>query len=255
LAVYIATSNPGKLRDFAAAAAEFSRQVLPLPGFTSLATVEEDGATFSANPRKKAEHYSRRAPDKKDELVLADDSGLEVFALQGEPGVRSARYALLSQTGSATPETLPVNDRLTLDLRATDSRDKDLLAADSRAADLLATDLLDTDLLGNDARNNLLLLRKLRGIRPAQRGARFVCVLAAARQGSVLKTFRGELRGSILESPRGRGGFGYDPLFYVPSLARTMAELSPEQRTRIGHRGHAFKKFLQWLDETGLAEC
>lgn len=226
-AIYIATSNPGKLRDFSAAAAEFSRQVLPLPDFASLASVEEDGETFSANAKKKAEYYSRHAP--KDALVLADDSGLEVFALHGEPGVHSARYAQ-----SAAAEISPAEDRLTVK-----SRDTDSLASDS---------------LENDALNNLLLLRKLHGMAPGRRGARFVCVLAAARQGSVLKTFRGELRGSILESPRGRGGFGYDPLFYVPSLARTMAELSPEERTRIGHRGQAFKKFLQWLDEKGLAK-
>jgi XTP/dITP diphosphohydrolase len=210
-AIYIATSNPGKLRDFAAAA-KSSGQILPLPGFASFASVEEDGATFAANSRKKAEHYSRHAPHE-DGLVLADDSGLEVFALQGEPGVRSARYSV--QSGAAPPEISLTDDRLTL-----------------------------------DARNNLRLLRELQGIEPARRGARFVCVLAAARQGSVLKTFRGELRGIILESPRGHGGFGYDPLFYVPALGRTMAELSPEERARIGHRGQAFKKFLQWLNRS-----
>jgi XTP/dITP diphosphohydrolase len=225
-AIYIATSNPGKLRDFAAAA-KSSGQLLPLPGFASFASVEEDGATFAANARKKAEHYSRHAPHE-DGLVLADDSGLEVFALQGEPGVRSARYS--EQSGATPPESSPADDRLT-------------------------TDLLNNDARNNDARNNLRLLRELQGIEPAGRNARFVCVLAAARQGSVLKTFRGELRGTILASPRGHGGFGYDPLFYVPSLGRTMAELSPEERSRIGHRGKAFKKFLQWLNRIDLANC
>lgn len=213
-AIYVATSNPGKLRDFAAAAAESTSRLLPLPGFGSLASVEEDGATFAANARKKAEYYSRYAPNE-DELVLADDSGLEVFALDGEPGVRSARYSLLPKNEGTAPEISPTDDRLTL-----------------------------------DERNNIRLLRELHGIEPARRGARFVCVLAAARQGSVLKTFRGELRGTILESPRGCGGFGYDPLFYVPPLGRTMAELSPEERTRIGHRGNAFKKFLRWVNKS-----
>lgn len=209
--IYIATSNPGKLRDFAAAAAESSSKVLPLPGLESLAAVEEDGATFSANARKKAEHYSHHAPND-DALVLADDSGLEVFALDGEPGVRSARYALVPRSGYAA-KLSPADDRL-----------------------------------GLDDRNNLRLLRELQGIEPAHRGARFVCLLAAARGGSILKTFRGELRGTILESPRGHGGFGYDPLFCVPQLGRTMAELSPEERSSIGHRGKALKKILQWLN-------
>src|SRR3954468_18644769 len=88
--IYIATSNPGKLRDFAAAAEIEGVRVEALPGFAELPEVEEDGETFSANARKKAEHYSRLAPRK---LVLADDSGLEVGALGGAPGVRSARYA------------------------------------------------------------------------------------------------------------------------------------------------------------------
>src|SRR5437588_6341980 len=88
--IYIATSNAGKLRDFTAAARPHSVTVLPLPGFSELPEVEEDGATFEANARKKAEHYSRLFPS---HLVLADDSGLEVYALGGAPGVHSARFA------------------------------------------------------------------------------------------------------------------------------------------------------------------
>lgn len=96
--VFIATSSPGKLRDFAAAAGEV--EVLPLPGFASLPAAVEDGATFEENARKKAEHYSRLAPGK---LVLADDSGLEVEALAGAPGVRSARYAADESPASVLP--------------------------------------------------------------------------------------------------------------------------------------------------------
>src|SRR3954463_14992439 len=88
--IYIATSNAGKLRDFAAAARVNSVEVLPLPGFAEMPSVVEDGATFEANARKKAEHYSRLSADR---LVLADDSGLEVRALRGAPGVHSARFA------------------------------------------------------------------------------------------------------------------------------------------------------------------
>lgn len=88
--VLIATSNPGKLRDFAGAAAALGVEIVPIPGFASLPPVVEDGLTFEANARKKAEAYSRHAAG---QLVLADDSGLEVDALGGAPGVHSARYA------------------------------------------------------------------------------------------------------------------------------------------------------------------
>ena len=88
--IFIATSNPGKIRDFAGAAAVFGIEVTPLPNFSSLPPVVEDGATFEANARKKAESYSRYASG---EIVIADDSGLEVDALDGAPGVHSARYA------------------------------------------------------------------------------------------------------------------------------------------------------------------
>lgn len=97
--VLIATSNPGKLRDFAAAAAEHGIAVAGLPQFASLPQVAEDQATFEANARKKAEHYSRHAPG---ETILADDSGLEVEALNGAPGVLSARYAARSAEENAS---------------------------------------------------------------------------------------------------------------------------------------------------------
>jgi len=97
--IYIATSNAGKLRDFASAALPHSVKIVPLRGFSKLATVEEDGATFEANARKKAEHYSALFPGS---LVLADDSGLEVQALGGAPGVHSARFAAAVGTGNAS---------------------------------------------------------------------------------------------------------------------------------------------------------
>src|SRR3989454_4937757 len=88
--ILIATSNPGKLRDFAGAASAQEIEVEPVPNFSSIPTVVEDGSTFEANARKKAEGYSRYVPG---EIVVADDSGLEVDALGGAPGVHSARYA------------------------------------------------------------------------------------------------------------------------------------------------------------------
>src|SRR5438270_4166245 len=99
--VYIATSNAGKLRDFAAAARLNAIEVLPLPGFADLPEAVEDGDTFEANARKKAEHYSRRSPGR---LVLADDSGLEVRTMGGAPGVHSARFASEEAAGNASDE-------------------------------------------------------------------------------------------------------------------------------------------------------
>jgi len=199
--VLIATSNPGKLRDFSGAAAVHGVVVQGLPGFRSLPEVAEDGATFEANARKKAEHYSRFAPG---EVVLADDSGLEVDALGGAPGVHSARYAAL-QSG------LPVNNSA-------------------------------------DAANNARLLRELAAVPDDRRSARFVCVIAAARDGRTLGAFCGSAEGRILRAPRGTRGFGYDPLFFFPSLNKTFAELAPEEKAAVSHRGQAFRKFLEWFE-------
>ncbi len=201
--VLIATSSAGKLRDFAGAAAALGIEVAALPGFASLPGVEEDGATFEANARKKAEHYSRLAAG---ELVLADDSGLEVEGLKGEPGVRSARYA---------------------------------------------ADAGGNQSASRDAANHARLLRELETIPDGRRGARFVCVLAASRDGRVLASFRGVAQGTILREPRGGGGFGYDPLFFAPGLGKTFAELTAEEKAAVSHRGQAFRKFLEWYARGG----
>lgn len=203
--VFIATSSSGKLRDFAAVAGEL--EVQSLPGFDSLPSAVEDGATFEENARKKAEHYSRLAPGK---LVLADDSGLEVEALGGAPGARSARYA----------------------------------ADEPSAASSLAA----------DQANNVRLLRELGKTGDSQRAARFVCVIAAARDGRTLATFRGEAAGAIAQAPRGEAGFGYDPLFYFPELGKTFAELAPKEKAAVSHRGAAFRKFLDWHRTDPAAE-
>lgn len=199
--LFIATSNPGKLRDFAAAAASAGIEIASLPGFDRLPAVAEDGATFEENARKKAEHYSRYAPG---ELVLADDSGLEVEVLGGAPGVRSARYA--ADAGGDAP---PPAD--------------------------------------GDAANNARLLREMQDVPQPQRGARFVCVIAAARDGHTVAVFHGEARGHILDVPRGAHGFGYDPLFFFPALGKTFAELTPEEKAAVSHRGQAFRRFLEWM--------
>ncbi|MGH9670628.1 MAG: RdgB/HAM1 family non-canonical purine NTP pyrophosphatase [Terriglobales bacterium] len=197
--IFIATSSAGKLRDFAAAAADV--EVAGLPGFDSLPPTTEDGDTFEENARKKAEHYSRLAPG---ELVLADDSGLEADALGGLPGVRSARYAA------------------------------------DEAGELASS-------MSADEANNARLLRALDTVPDEARGARFVCVIAAARDGRTLASFRGEAAGVIARAPRGAGGFGYDPLFFFPPLDKTFAELAPKEKAAVSHRGAAFRKFLEWF--------
>jgi XTP/dITP diphosphohydrolase len=199
--VYLATSNAGKVHDFAGAAAVHGITLAALPGFAGLPPVLEDGDSFEANARKKAEAYSRGAPGA---IVLADDSGLEVGALGGAPGVDSALYAARASDPAATRNS-------------------------------------------SDAENNARLLRELAAVGDAQRTARFVCVIAAARDGSTLATFRGEAEGRILTDPRGTRGFGYDPLFYLERLKKTFAELAPEEKAAVSHRGRAFARFLDWF--------
>jgi XTP/dITP diphosphohydrolase len=197
--ILIATSNPGKLRDFAGAAVGHGVEIGGIPNFASLPAVVEDGLTFEDNARKKAKEYSRYAVG---EIVVADDSGLEVDALNGAPGVHSARYAA----------------------------DQPHLANEN------------TD----DEANNARLVRELRKVPPEKRTGRFVCVLAAARDGHTLAVFRGTAEGVILDAPRGTSGFGYDPLFYFPEIQKTFAELSAEEKAKYSHRGAAFRKFLEW---------
>ena len=197
--VLVATSNAGKFRDFAGAAAPYGITIASIPHFSSLPQVVEDGITFEENARKKAEAYSLAVPG---ELVLADDSGLEIDALGGAPGVHSARYA------SGEPHGAECNTE--------------------------------------DEANNARVLRELKGVPEAKRTARFVCVLAVARDGQTLHTFRGTAEGVLLEAPRGRNGFGYDPMFYFPQIGKTFAELSAEEKARYSHRGAAFRAFLSW---------
>ena len=197
--IFIATSNPGKIRDFAGAASVHGIEVAPLPNFASLPPVIEDGATFEANARKKAEAYSRHAAG---QLVIADDSGLEVDALGGAPGVHSARYA----------------------------------ADEPHAAET------NTD----DDANNAKLVREIGRLPAEKRTGRFVCWIAAARDGKTLAVFNGKAEGIIIERAKGSKGFGYDPLFYFPAIEKTFAELTPEEKAKYSHRGAAFRAFLEW---------
>lgn len=155
--------------------------------------------TFEANARKKAREYSLAAPG---EVVLADDSGLEIDALGGAPGVHSARYA------AEQPHLAEFN----------------------------------TD----DEENNARVIREISVVPREQRTGRFVCVIAAARDGQTLAVFHGAAEGMILDTPQGKNGFGYDPLFYFPAIQKTFAELTAEEKAAYSHRGKAFRKFLAW---------
>jgi XTP/dITP diphosphohydrolase len=201
--LYAATTSQGKLRDFRTAAFAYSVSIEPMPGLGAIPAPEEDGATFADNATLKAVYYSRFAPG---ELVIADDSGLEVDALDGAPGVRSARFAA--------------------DAGLIDSPD--------------AND-------NTDVWNNMVLLQRLAAVPEAPRTARYHCVLVASRDGIVIHTAHGKIEGLILDAPRGTGGFGYDPLFYLSELDRTMAEIDLETKLSLSHRGRALAALLPML--------
>ena len=194
--ITLATGNPGKV-------VELNRILKTLPGGLcaelpegGMPEVVEDAATYEGNARLKAEALSRTVPG----WVVADDSGLEVDALGGEPGVRSARYG-------------------------------------------------EPDVPGLDnAGRRRLLLERMAGVAEADRAARFVCVLALARDGVVEAVFRGECLGTIVaREERGSGGFGYDPVFLFPATGRTFGEMSAEEKDRYSHRGKALWRLAAHL--------
>lgn len=187
--LYCATTNPGKLREFRLALAD-SVGVEALPGLASLTPCEETGTTFEENAIEKALYYSKHS----DGLLFVDDSGLEVDALGGAPGVYSARYA--------GPDA-------------------------------------------DDETNNRLLLDRMRGI--PGRTARFVCVVALAKSGQLVRTFRGEVEGLLAEEPRGLNGFGYDPLFYYPPFGCTFGEAPVERKMEVSHRSRALDSMRDYL--------
>jgi XTP/dITP diphosphohydrolase len=196
IAMLLGSSNPGKLHEFRALASEYSSiaaiALELLPNFSQIPEFEESAPTFAENAAGKALYYSRWAQLP----LLADDSGLVVDALDGAPGVQSARYA--------GPNA-------------------------------------------SDAQRNTKLLGELRAAGTVDRRARFVCVITLARCGRPMGIFSGSVEGEILDAPRGPDGFGYDPVFFVPALGKTFAEIPLAEKNRYSHRGNAFRKLLAFL--------
>jgi len=199
-AILVATTNPGKVRELRAMLGGDVKWK-SLADFPGIAEVKEDGATFAENARKKATGYARATGL----WTLADDSGLVVDALGGEPGVNSARFS-----GERPKEA----DRKVLDRRNMDK-----------------------------------VLSLLQGVPPEKRTARFVCCLCLASPEKTLIETQGTLEGIIIDKPAGTGGFGYDPIFYVPRLDKTVAQLDEHEKNAISHRGNAIRKLKSLLDE------
>ena len=192
LRLLLATTNLAKMREYSLLFRGVPLQLTTLAEESIEVEVSETGNTLEENARMKAAAY---AVDDKF-VVAADDSGLEVDALGGEPGPLSARFA------------------------GKNASDKDKVA---------------------------LLLSRLAEVPWERRSAHFRCVIAIAATSHVLRIFEGECQGVIAFEPRGSQGFGYDPVFYLPELGKTMAELSIEEKNRVSHRGKAARKALRFL--------
>lgn len=185
-----ATRNEGKVAELVDLLRPTAWAVDPMPA--QIEEYEETGATFAENARGKALH----AADRLDRPVLADDSGLEIDALDGAPGVQSARY-------------------------------------------------VDPDL--TPAQRNAAVLDRLRAVPDGERGARFVCHLVLAHGGAVVHETTGTCEGVIGRAPSGDGGFGYDPIFVVPELDATFAQISREAKAERSHRGRAVRAMVEFL--------
>lgn len=189
-----ATGNQGKMKEIREILADMDLEILSMKEAGVNLDIQEDGTTFEENAVIKA----KAVQEATGELTLADDSGLEIDYLNGEPGVYSARY------------------------------------------------------LGEDTSyriKNANLIQRLEGVPMEQRTARFVCVIAAAFPDGRVETARATIEGVIGYEERGENGFGYDPIFYVPEFHCSTAELSPEQKNAVSHRGKALRQMKEILRE------
>lgn len=190
--IVLATNNPHKASEIRAILQGIPFDILTAADFQSFPDPEEDGDTLEENARIKALAIHQATGL----WALADDSGLEVEALNGAPGVMSARFAGPGCTF---------------------------------------------------ADNNRKLLELMKNIPDDKRGARFRCVAAMAKSAEDVTLFSGEITGTITHEARGKGGFGYDPVFFVPVLGSTFAEASIVDKNRLSHRGRAFRRVADYL--------
>ena len=214
--ILVATTNPGKITELRACLGSDIRW-MSLADFKDIAEVEEDGQTFAENARKKAASYAKATGL----WTIADDSGLVVDALGGAPGVKSARFS-----GEAVPALCPGGGK----------QGQDALARGKKRTLI-------------DHRNIAKVLELLKDVMGEKRTARFVCCLCLASPGKILIETEGALEGLITDREIGKNGFGYDPIFFVPHLNKTVAQLTPDEKNAISHRGNAIRKLRPMLDE------
>jgi XTP/dITP diphosphohydrolase len=198
--ILVATTNPGKINELTSLLGRAVKCV-GLGQFKGLEEIKEDGKTFTENARKKATGYAKATGL----WTIADDSGLVVDALDGAPGVKSARFSGPKLEG----------------------KDRTLI----------------------DHRNIAKVLELLKDVPPKKRSAKFVCSLCLASPEKVLIETRGTLEGFITDKEIGKNGFGYDPIFFVPSLNRTVAQLTTEEKNTISHRGNAIRELKPLLEQ------
>lgn len=214
--VLVATTNPGKIAELRACLGA-DIQWLDLSDFEGIVEVKEDGQTFAENARKKATGYAKATGI----WTIADDSGLVVDALGGAPGVKSARFS-----GEAVPALYPGGRK--------------------QGQDALVTGTKRTLI---DHRNIAKVLELLKGVSKEKRTARFVCRLCLASPEKIMIETEGVLEGLITDREIGENGFGYDPIFFVPHLNKTVAQLTQEEKNAISHRGNAIRKLRPLLNE------
>lgn len=201
----LATRNKGKISEYRRLLTGFHVDLKGLSGFGPIPSIEEDGRSFEENALKKARIIAKALGL----IAIADDSGLMVEALGGNPGIRSARYAGEDAT---------------------------------------------------DSENNLKLLSDMKGI--TQRQAVFICVIAIALPNGDTRVYQGRCNGIVTQEPVGTGGFGYDTLFYFPPMKKTFAQMTPEEKNSISHRGNAmielkndFQNIMSWINQQVAEEA
>ena len=196
--ILVATTNPGKIAELSAML-DADVSWVNLSDFKGIGEIKEDGQSFAENARKKALGYSKATGL----WTIADDSGLVIDALGGQPGVKSARFS--------------------------GAKDKERTLIDHK--------------------NIAKVLKLLQGVPKEKRTAKFVCCLCLAGADKVLIETQGSLEGLIIDRETGTNGFGYDPIFFVPKLNKTVAQMDADEKNAISHRGNAIRKLRPLLNE------